>query len=238
MGKTVEEICNHLIKNYADKSAGYISAPTENIHKSLVSCVCCENIGKYNPYHELFNDENLYNTLERKITTELALAIDDNNVSKIKHLKNKYGDLKEFKNARDFLNKKCKEVWNVYEPINKLPKEAMKCLGITNQPNLDFILKNNLKYYEKDNSDTTSYIITSILKNENLSYTIDDIHKYLKESNKKENVKYNFKTVKYLISEHNYSKEKLNDLGIDKQTIKLAIKELPIKFKLKFFSIK
>lgn len=235
MGKTVEEICNLLIKKHANISADYISMPNKNIHKTLASCVSISDEQKYNPYQALFNYENLYNNSERKITTELALAIDKNDVQKIKYLKNKYGNLEEFKNAKDFLNKKCKEVWNVYEPIKNLPKEAMKCLGITNQPDLDFILKNSLKYYEKDNSDITSYIISSVLGNKNLTYTMNDIHQYLKQMNIKSNCKYNFKTIQYLIMAQNYSNEKLLDLGIEEQTIRQTLKGLPLKYKLKFY---
>jgi len=234
MGKTVEEICNVLISKHSKNFEVDFSLAEKTQKKTLTSCVCCSNPIKNNPYQAFFDDENLYNNLERKITTELAQAIDDNSVEKIKYLKNKYGDKKEFKSAKEFLNKKCKEIWNVYEKTNRIPKEAMKCLGITNQPDLDFILGNSLKYYEKDNSDTTSYIISSTLKNENLSYTIQDIHNYLKEMNKKAVCKYNFKTVKYLIAEQNYTKEQLLDLGIEKETIKTALKSLGLKYKLKY----
>jgi len=230
MGKTVEEICNVLISKHSQNLGVDFSLPEKQMQKTLASCVCCSTVNKNNPYGAFFNDENLYDNLERAITMELAKALDNNSIQKIKHLKNKYGHLKEFKNAKEFLNKKCKEIWNVYDNTPNMPQEAMKCLGITNQPNLDFIFGNSLKYYEKDNSDTTSYIISSTLKNENLSYTIDDIHNYFKKSN----YKYNFKTVKYLIAEQNYSKEKLYDLKIEKETIDQALKSLPLKYRLKF----
>lgn len=231
MGKTVEEICNVLISKHSKNFEVDFSLAEKTQKKTLTSCVCCSNPIKNNPYQAFFDDENLYNNLERKITTELAQAIDDNSVEKIKYLKNKYGDKKEFKSAKEFLNKKCKEIWNVYEKTNRIPKEAMKCLGISNQPDLDFILGNSLKYFEKDNSDTTSYIISSTLKNENLSYTMDDIHNYLKKSN----CKYNSKTIKYLITEQNYKKEKLADLGIEKDVLKNVLKELSLKQKIKYF---
>lgn len=234
MGKTVEEICNILVSRHCENLGTDFSAMKNNGRKTLSSCVCCSSPDKNNPYGAFFDHDNLYNKLERAITQELALALDNNLVEKIKHLKKKYGHLEEFKSAKEFLNKKCKEVWNVYENSQNLPKEAMKCLGITNQPDLDFILGNSLKYYEKDNSDTTSYIISATLKNENLSYTIDDIHKYLKEMNKKSKCRYNFKTILYLIREQNYTKEKLADLGADKNTVETALKSLPLKYRLKF----
>ena len=111
----------------------------------------------------------------------------------------------------------------------------MKSLGITNQPDLDFILGNSLKYYEKDESKSTSYIIESTLKNKNMSYKIDDIHKYLKETAKKSKCKFNFYTVKYLIEKQNYSKDKLSDLGVEECILKKALKELSLKDKLKFY---
>ena len=52
--------------------------------------------------------------------------------------------------------------------------------------------------------------------------------------NKKENCHYNFKTVEYLIKEHNYKKPQLSELGIDEETIKKAFKNLSVANKLKF----
>ena len=235
MGKTVEEICDIIAKQHTSKICADVSLCGDKKLKTLASVVRCEAPLKNNPYQALFASDNLYDNIERKITEELAQAIDNNSVQRIKHLKNKYGNLKEFKSAKEFLNKKCKEIWNVYEDVKHLPKEAMKSLGITNQPDLDFILHNSLKYYEKDESKSTSYIIESTLKNENISYTIDDIHKYLKETSKKLKCKFNFYTVKYLIEKQNYSKEKLLDLGIEDNTLKRALKELSLKDKLKFY---
>lgn len=232
MAKTVEEICNILVKKHVCNLLSDSNADTGK-SATLASCVC-SNTYKNNPYRAFFNDENLYNKLERTIIYELASAIDDNNVQKIKYLKSKYGNLNEFKKAKEFLNEKCKQIWNVYEPIKNLPKEAMKSLGITNQPDLDFIFENSLKYYEKDDSDTTAYIISSTLENQNLSYNMEDIHKYLKNMYIKQDCQYNFKTVKYLICEQNYDKQKLLDLGIQKNIITLALKHLPLKYKLKF----
>ena len=235
MGKTAEDICNLISRNYAKVSLANISDSSENKHKTLYSCVCCNDIKNYNPYGALFDGNGLYDSIERKITEELAIAIDQNNVQRVKYLKSKYGELKEFKNAKEFLNKKCKEIWNVYEPINNLPQNAMKTLGITNQPDLDFMLSNSIRYYEKAGSETTSYLIASILKNENLTYTIEDIHKYLKEMNKKQKCKYNFKTIKYLIEKQNYSNEKLKDLGVESDIISAVLKNLPLKYKLNFW---
>ena len=98
-------------------------------------------------------------------------------------------DTKEFVKAKDFLNKKCKEVWDVFENKNtklNLPYEAMKTLGITNQPSLETLLADSLKYYEKDNGSTTVDVILSILANENINYTFDDVYEYLKKNNKKQ----------------------------------------------------
>lgn len=233
MGKSVEEICNILIKNYANNNTADNFYPDFNGKKTLANCTVCSHIDKYNPYQALFTNENLYNKLERQITQKLAIAIDNNDTDKIRTLKKKYGNLEEFKSAKNYLNKKCKEIWNVYEPIKSLPKEAMKCLGITNQPDLDFIFENSLKFFEKDDSETTSYIISSTLKNPNLNYDINDIHKYLKEKNIKSKCKYNFKTVKYLIKEHNYNKDQLNDLGVEINVLKKALEGLPFRYKLK-----
>lgn len=233
MAKTVEEICNKMAKQYTLKMSAGVSMPIVG-PKTLASTVSCISPKKNNPYSALFENENLYDNLERKITEELAAAIDNNSVDRIKYLKNKYGHLAEFKSAKEFLNKKCKEVWNVYEDLNKVPKEAMKSLGITNQPDLDFILGNSLKYYEQGESKSTSYIIESTLKNKNLSYTIDDIHKYLKETAKKSECKFNFYTVKYFIENQNYSKEKLLDLGVEKEVLQQVFKKLSLKQKIKY----
>ena len=234
MVKTVEEICNILSKNYSGSSNADNCTKLYKLKPTLSSCANCSYIDKYNPYQSFFDDEILYNNLERKIIKQLAIAIDNNSVEQIKYLKNKYGNTKEFKEAKEYLNKECKKVWSVYTSNKNLPKEALKTLGITNQPDLEFILGNSVKYYEKDNSDTTSHIIDTTIKNENLSYTIEDIHKYLKDMNIKKKCKYNFNTVKYLIAEQNYTREKLYDLGIESGTIDTALKHLPLKFKLKF----
>lgn len=73
----------------------------------------------------------------RKIALMLAKAIDENSVEKIKELKKQYGHEREFATAKKFLDKKCKEIWDVFEFKKiklKIPHAAMKSLGITNQP--------------------------------------------------------------------------------------------------------
>lgn len=50
----------------------------------------------------------------------------------------------------------------------------------------------------------------------------------------KENINYNFKTVSYLISEQNYDREKLTQLGVNKQTLHLALNELTFTQKLRY----
>ncbi|MDY6309911.1 MAG: hypothetical protein SPL70_04675 [Cyanobacteriota bacterium] len=232
MGKTVEDICNLIANNSAREMNFDIE---KNDAKTLSSSVAATNPfeigGNYNP---LYDFDGLYNPTERIIVQKLANAIDKNSASEIKQLKKEYGNLKEFSDARKILNQKCKEVWSVYEPVKNLPRKAMKALGITNEPELDFLLDNSVKYYEKDNSDTTSYIISSILNNKNLSYTMDEIHSYLKNMNLKSGCKYNFKTVQYLITEQNYDTQKLKDLGVEDKTITDVLKSLSLKVSLKF----
>ncbi len=177
-----------------------------------------------------FNTE-LSDNLTRRIIQKLANAIDKNSVEEVKKLKFEYGHEKEFKKAQKFLNDKCKQVWNVYDnPINP-PLEAMKVLGITNKPSLDFILNNSIKIFEKDGGNMTARMIESILNNKNLDYTIDDIHKYLCEMSLKEKCKYNAQTVKYLILTHNYDKLKLSQIGVNKEFIKEILKSLTLKQK-------
>ena len=110
----------------------------------------------------------------------------------------------------------------------------MKVLGITNCPDLDSLLADCINYYEKDGKSVTSCAIASILKNNNMSYDIEDIHKYLEKMYKTNRTKYNFNTIKYLISEHKYNKDKLKSLGVDKEQISKVLKTLPFKIRLKF----
>lgn len=183
------------------------------------------------------NDE-LSNSKVRCIAQELALAIDNNSVVKIKELKYKYGKDKEFVVAKDFLNRKCKEIWNVFNAKHtelKLPYEAMKSLGITNQPTLEFILGDSVRYYEKDGGDSTARIIALVLENKNLSYTSEDIHKFLKTLHEKEKCNYNLKTVSYLIDKQNYDEYKLAELGVCRNDIRKSFGTLTVRSISKYF---
>lgn len=178
------------------------------------------------------NDE-ITNKKVRKIALELANAIDENSVDKIRELKKQYANEKEFAIAKKFLDKKCKEIWDIFEFKKvklKIPQEAMKSLGISNQPTLKFLLSDSIHLFEKDNGTSTADIISSILKNKNLTYKMEDIHKFLK----KEIGHYNFKTTAYLISEQNYDRRKLLELGIKKDIIEQALKIIPINLRLKY----
>lgn len=185
-------------------------------------------------------NEELFNKKVRYIAEELAAAIDSNCVWKIKKLKKEYGYEEEFIKAKKFLNKKCKEVWNVYKTTDKIlnvPQEAMKTLGITNHPDLETILGNSVKYYEKDGGNSTAGIINLILNNKNLDYTMKDIHQFLKNKYKTERCHYNFYTTRYLIVQHKYNNEELYDLGIEKSTIEKVFQELSLFEKCKFIFI-
>lgn len=212
--------------------------------KSLTSCI--QYLSKINDVENdlsgisfgfqniIINDE-LSNKKVRQIALELAEAIDKNADNKVKELKIKYGNEKEFTTAKKFLNQKCKEVWDVFNSKNKklnIPYKAMKALGITNQPSLEFLLANSLNFYEKNNTNATSQIISNILNNENLTYKIEEIHTYLKKSYEKDCVKCNLKTVEYLITKQNYDKQKLEEIGIEKD----ILKELSLKTKFKYLS--
>ncbi|MBR1424535.1 hypothetical protein IJ579_03120 [bacterium] len=172
----------------------------------------------------------------RQIAQKLALAIDENSVERVKLLKQEYGKNDEFVQAKKFLNEKCKQVWNVFEPYNNIPYEAMKALGITNQPTLDDLLGNSVRFFEKDNGKTTANIINSILNNPRINYTIEDIHRYLADMNFKENCKYNKETIKYLIVKQNYDDMKLEELGVNKTEFNSVLKILPFKYKAKNFA--
>lgn len=203
--------------NYLNKAKSY---------RSGISSICVGAVS--------INDD-LSDKLTCKIATELANAIDKNDVAKIKQLKQQYQDTKEFVKAKDFLNKKCKEVWDVFENKNtklNLPYEAMKTLGITNQPSLETLLADSLKYYEKDNGSTTVDVILSILANENINYTFDDVYEYLRKNNKKEKYKYNLITVSYLATKLEYDEMRLSDLGIEQNIVKKLFKSLSVKEKI------
>jgi hypothetical protein len=229
MGKTVEEICNEIINNRGERMPKF-----KTTSRTLSSCLEC-NIPN-NPYGSiaLYSDEGLYDKLERIITQKLADAIDQNSPYKIKQLKEEYGHLKEFANAKKYLNQKSKEIWNVYAKQKNVPKDAMKALGISNCPDLDSLLYSCIKCFEQDGKNTTAIAIDSILNNENMSYTMEDIHKYLETMHKSKAVEYNFNTIRYLIYKHHYEREKLASLGVEKEMLNKVLKDLPLKIRLKF----
>ena len=192
---------------------------------NLSSRICYLNNFENNSF--AFCDE-LSNKLVYKIAKALAIAIDNNDVQEIKLLKTQYSQTKEFSKAKDFLNQECKSVWNVFENKNKkmnVPKQALKALGITNNPSLDFLLGNSIRYFEKNNSNTTVNIIESILKNPNLDYTIQDIYDYLKFMYLNKNCRYNLTTLAYLLKQYNYDKKTLTSVGVDKKAIKQILKK-------------
>ena len=228
MGKTVEDICNLLTLNNELCFEYRKQVKRVTLYDSITETI--QNVTTTNPFlTDCFSDIKMY-----RIAQKLATAVDKNNIDEIKELKALYGDSKDFAKAKKLLNDKCKEVWSVYLPSNA-PKEAMKALGITNQPDLDFILGNSIRHFEKDDGDTTSFIIAKTLNNKNMNYTIEDIHEYLVRMNKKEKCNYNFKTVSYLISQHNYDDIKLKELGIDDITIAKALETLKIGKRAKYY---
>lgn len=206
---------------------------------SLVSSI--NYIEKINPYSGynfgiLQIEENLRNETLRNIIYKLAKAIDANSDIEIKRLKVKYGDTKEFAAAKKFLDKKCKEVWNIFDNRKtklELPKKAMKTLGISNQPSLDFLFEDCLNYFEKENSTTTVDVIKSILNNVNSDYTLDDILKYLKAKHEKRVFEYNIHTAAYIAKVLDFDKRKLNDMGITKNQICAVFKALSVSEKIK-----
>lgn len=186
-------------------------------------------------FENIILNEELSDKKVRHFAEELAVAIDNNYVWRVKDLKKEYGNLKEFSLAKDFLNKKCKEVWNVFDSkIKNIPHEAMKALGITNKPDLETILGDSVRFYEKDGGNSTARIIASILSNENLDYSISDVHKFLKLAHEKEKFNCNLTTIEYLITSQNYDKYKLFDLGVGKLSIYKTYKGLSFKNKCRF----
>ncbi len=186
-------------------------------------------------FENIVLNEELSDKKVRHLAEELAIAIDNNCVWRVKDLKKEYGNLKEFSLAKDFLNKKCKEVWNVFDSkIKNIPHEAMKALGITNKPDLETILGDSVRFYEKDGGNSTARIIASILSNENLDYSISDVHKFLKLAHEKEKFNCNLTTIEYLITSQNYDKYKLFDLGVGKLSIYKTYKGLSFKNKCRF----
>ena len=221
----------------------------ENIINGVFELSCLKNeqektLASHIRYAESFSEfgtliinDELSNKKTYEIALKLAKAIDKNSVIEVKKIKYEYGKTKDFAIAKEFLNKKCKEVWNIYENKNhnlKIPKDAMKTLGITNKPTLEFLLSDCLNFYEKDNGSTTVDIINSILKNKNLDYNFDDIYKYLVDYYKKKRDKYNFITAQFLAKNLDYDREKLGLLGIDKDLFDKIFKKLTLKDKVKY----
>lgn len=210
------------VKNSLSASVKYLSA--NNIdNMSSVVCIGFSGVS--------FNDD-LSNAKVRSIALQLAEAIDRNSVSEVKRIRTEYGNTKEFLKARDFLNKKCKDVWNVYEgnyEKTEVPYDALKVLGISNQPSLESMLGDSLKFYEKDNGSTTVDIIRTILSNPKMNYTFDDIYRFLKSAYQKDKCRYNFKTVSYLTMQLEADEKSLNDLGIEKSVVDNVLKTFPFK---------
>ena len=190
-----------------------------------------------NHFGTLILDCDLPDKKAMEIALKLAQAIDKNSVNDIKYLKNKYGTEKEFNSAKEYLNRKAKEVWDVFEnktEIMNVPRISMKTLGITNLPSLEFMLGESVRFFEKDGGSTTVDIIRSILTNKNLYYTIDDIYDYLLSAHKKYCCDYNLKTVTYLITILDCDLKKLSALGIEEKTIMMALQSFTLKAKLKY----
>lgn len=207
------------------------------INKPAASLAASVSSFTTNPFGVLVFDCDLPDRKAMDIAVKLAMAIDKNSVDDIKDLKIKYGSQKEFCAAREYLNCKAKQVWDVFENRNKkidVPQKSMKALGITNLPSLEFMLSESVKYYEKDGGSTTVDIMRSILTNKNLDYTFDDIYDYLLSAHKKYCVEYNLKTVTYLIEWLDCNVEKLSALGIDDKTIMRALEAFSFKTKLKY----
>ena len=205
-------------------------------HKTLTSSInYFTQVQKFEAFMLLNTD--LPNKTAIAIAKELAKAIDKNSVSDIKYLKNKYGHTKEFAQAKDLLNKKCKEIWNVFESKKQNispPKEAMKALGITNCPSIEFLLKDSLLFFEKDNGTTTVDIISSILNNKNLYYSFDDIYIFLKTFIRQKHINLNHKSIEYFIIQTNCSPNKLTELNINNKEIHQVLKNFAISKRIKY----
>ena len=226
------DICDEMFSVCENISNGLVKSdkPTKSLALSL-------NSFKTNPFGVLILDCDLPDRKAMNIALKLAYAIDRDSVNDIRYLKSKYGSEKEFISAKEYLNRKAKQVWDVFENRNKkinVPQKSMKALGITNLPSLSFMLDESVKYYEKDGGSTTVDIIRSILTNKNLSYTFDDIYEYLFSAHKKYCVEYNLKTVTYLIQWLDCDVKKLSALGIEDKTIKMALESFSFKAKLKY----
>ena len=218
---------------YADKEIIALNGKKPDRMKlsSEVGYIKCSDCGKVVINDEL-TDKKVY-----EIAHRLAVAIDKNSVIEVKRIKCECGDPPEFAAAKDFLNKKCKQVWDVFANKNiemNVPKAAMKALGITNKPSLEFLLDDSIKFYEKDNGSITTDLISLILENKNLDYTFDEIYEYLKTKHCKENCKYNFITVKYMAEKLSYDMEKVSSICVDIDLLKEIFESLSLKEKIKY----
>lgn len=226
------DIFDEIFSNQENVSCTFAqnARPTASLATSISSF-------RVNPFGVLILDCDLPDRKAMDIAVKLAIAIDKDSVNDVKYLKLKYGNEKEFKAAKEYLNRKAKEVWNVFENRNtkiNVPKNSMKTLGITNLPSLEFMLGESVRFYENDGGSTTVDIIRSILKNKNFDYTFEDIYRYLLFAHKKYCCDYNLKTVTYLISWLDCDVEKLSALGIEKKTIMMALEAFPFMTRLKY----
>ncbi|MBQ8460671.1 hypothetical protein IJ541_11315 [bacterium] len=236
---TGEKDCDILDRIFSNENiingAIELSCKKPKNKKTLTSCIMYAE--SFSEFGTLIINDELSNKLTFQIAYKLAQAIDKNSIIDIKKIKYEYGKTKEFANAKEFLNKKCKEIWNIYENKSsklEIPVEAMKTLGITNKPSLDFLLENSLNFYEKDNRSTTVDIINSILENKNLDYNFNDIYNYLVNFYRKKRCKYNFLTAQYMAENLDYNKTKLDLLGIDKNLSDKIFKTLSFTNKIKY----
>ena len=182
-----------------------------------------------------FNEE-LYDKNVSEIIYKLAKAIDKNSVSEVKYLKKIYGNNKDFILAKKYLNEQCKKVWSVFDDnkCKNIPKEALKALGITNCPDLEFLLGNSLQFLEDKNTFATVNLIKSILKNKNMNYDKNDILQYLINKNRKEKCHYNIKTYCYILELVDYTKAKMFDFGAKDKDLKEVYRNLDFTTKIKY----
>ena len=197
---------------------------------SVVNYVDC------NPFNNNIINCEFSDKLTYEIARKLAIAIDKNSTDEIKLLKSKYGKLPQFTSAKDFLNRKCKILWDVIENKSKkmkLPYDAMKTLGISNMPDLSYMLDYSIKYYEKNNGKTTSEIINSILNNPNLDYTFNDIFEYLVKQKNKLNIDYSITTLKYVLINTEFNTDKSIKIGITRNKLYKIYKQFSFKDRVK-----
>lgn len=225
------EKCDYITKGY-NNSDDFEELITVNFLAKNRAAISLENcINQYYKINDIAQkiivieatDDKLYNKKVRRLATMMARALDKNDVETLRNIKHKYAQIPEYNIAKSLLNEKCKKVWDVINNKNiflKVPKEGMQVLGITNLPTLDYLLSDTLNFFEKGNTDITTKVIKSILKNKNLSYKIEDIHKYLKFKVKNSKISLNTKTYEYLIKTHNYTTAQLIELGADKSQLK------------------